>query len=45
MGSALEQVRADQQDAVRTDNYKNLEALSQKEFRQEQLQLLKEFLF
>ena len=44
MGSALEQVRADQQDAVRTDNYKNLEALSQKEFRQEQLQLLKEFL-
>ena len=41
---ALEQVRQDQKDSIRTENYKKLEALEKKELRSQQLELLKEFL-
>lgn len=44
MSTALAQVREDQQVSIRTQNYKNLEALEKKEFRETQLELLKEFL-
>lgn len=42
--AALEQVRQDQKDSIRTENYKKLEALEKKELRSQQLELLKEFL-
>lgn len=44
VNAALAQVREDQQDAIRTQNYRNLEALEKKEFRETQIELLKEFL-
>lgn len=44
MSTALAQVREDQQDSIRTQNYRKLEALEKKEFRETQIELLKEFL-
>lgn len=44
MSTALAQVREDQRDSIRTQNYRNLEALEKKEFRETQIELLKEFL-
>lgn len=40
----MAQVREDQQDSIRTQNYRKLEALEKKEFRETQIELLKEFL-
>lgn len=44
MSTALARVREDQQDSIRTQNYRKLEALEKKEFRETQIELLKEFL-
>ena len=44
MNAALQQVRQDQRDVIKTKDYRHLQALDKKEFRKDQINLLKEFL-
>lgn len=44
LNAATEQVREDQQVSIQTQNYRNLEAMEHKKFRDTQIELLKEFL-
>ena len=44
LNAALQQVRQDQRDVIKTKDYRHLQALDKKEFRKDQINLLKEFL-
>ena len=44
LNAALQQVRQDQRDVIKTKDYRHLQALDKKQFRKDQINLLKEFL-